>query len=341
MAGDVRPPDVLAHEFLGEGSPDELRTLVRGLPLAHRRPNLGKQFIVACVAVVLLLSGAAMLRATREPPPPAFVWVLLGGDDLLPVAAESVAVRPERFGTGEVVEVGRRPQIRFEAPHQEFMQLSVSPRSSRRWIGSVAVADSGVTELFLVDNGRTRRMTFTPGDDIAPSWSPDGGRIVFATSRWHPSGQTDLAILDPETGDVTRLTGGMGQSGQRVGKADHSDVSPVWSPGGSEIGYIRFDRSRNRPAVCRTTVDGIDTRCHAFPVGTKIPDIGWRDADKIGVLTANDSARALTFTTISYAGDVSVALTDWPRADLARAAGYGPARCGGAGARNPSDSASP
>ena len=62
VAGDLRPPDVLAHEFLGDGTPDELRTLVRALPLAHRRPNVGKQFIVASIAIVLLFSGFSDVR---------------------------------------------------------------------------------------------------------------------------------------------------------------------------------------------------------------------------------------------------------------------------------------
>src|SRR5262249_6829089 len=43
----------------------------------------------------------------------------------------------------------------------------------------------GNFDIWLIEtaNGRTTRFTFDAGDDAQPAWSPDGGSIVFASSR--------------------------------------------------------------------------------------------------------------------------------------------------------------
>jgi TolB protein len=54
--------------------------------------------------------------------------------------------------------------------------------------------------------------------DVEPSWSPDGNRIAFASTR---SGGTQIFLLDLQTGAFTQVTSGASASGQ-----------PGWLPDG-------------------------------------------------------------------------------------------------------------
>ncbi len=59
--------------------------------------------------------------------------------------------------------------------------------------------------VFDLSSKEIRRMTDRPGDDLAPSWSSDGSRIVFAgqpdsTRNW------DVWMVDVETLELERLT---------------------------------------------------------------------------------------------------------------------------------------
>jgi Tol biopolymer transport system component len=47
----------------------------------------------------------------------------------------------------------------------------------------------GSTDLWLLDNVRTSRLTFDASNDAYPVWSPDSSRLVFASNR---AGQLDL-----------------------------------------------------------------------------------------------------------------------------------------------------
>ena len=62
---------------------------------------------------------------------------------------------------------------------------AASPDGSS-WAFSRVVEDSGEIELFVVGpDGQPRRLTFAPGDDGGPTWSPDGRFLAFATNRWN------------------------------------------------------------------------------------------------------------------------------------------------------------
>ena len=87
------------------------------------------------------------------------------------------------------------------------------------------------------DGGRERRLTHERGDpatasglyfQIEPAWSPDGGRIAFASGR--TGGLAIYVMLADGTG-TRRLT---------AGKQD--DMHPAWSPDGKRIAFVRnFD----------------------------------------------------------------------------------------------------
>ncbi|MEA3230356.1 MAG: hypothetical protein U9Q05_01190, partial [Thermodesulfobacteriota bacterium] len=67
-------------------------------------------------------------------------------------------------------------------------------------------------------------------EDIDPSWSPDGKKIVFSSNR---TGNFDIWVLDLKADRLTQLTHHSGD-----------DKSPVWSPNGKYI-YFQSLRAEN------------------------------------------------------------------------------------------------
>lgn len=248
--GDRRPAMAVAREFAGDAPVVEHRALVRALPLTLRHAHVW-HFGIGAVAVAAVLFAAIIVqRITREQPANSYAWIVLEGERQA-LAAESVGIRPDLFGNGRIGEVGRHPQIHIDGLPWDFGSITLNPQRSRVWATSGSVSDSGVTELFLIENGRARRLTYSRGDDVGPSWSPDGKRIVFATSRWSKLGRTNLAVIDLSSDSVTRLTD----------IENGWDVSPAWSPDGTRIGFVRRYASSGGDDYCIVAVDRASTTC--------------------------------------------------------------------------------
>lgn len=81
-------------------------------------------------------------------------------------------------------------------------------------------------------------------DELHPSWSPEGDRLVFESNR---NGKDDLFVIEVDSGVVTRLT-----------DSSANDARPVWSPSGEWIAF-HSDRSGNFD-VYRTRPDGTEVR---------------------------------------------------------------------------------
>ena len=77
----------------------------------------------------------------------------------------------------------------------------------------------------------TSDMALAPGpaDDQSPSWSPDGTKIVFDSTRDGDFGVRELYVMNADGTNVQRLTNFEELEGQARG--------PVWSPDGTQIVY--------------------------------------------------------------------------------------------------------
>ena len=82
--------------------------------------------------------------------------------------------------------------------------------------------------------GLSTRLTFDPGIDRAPVWSPDGGRIVFSSSR--DSGRLDLYVKSAsgEGQEELLLTTGNGR------------WATDWAGGGRLLLYVELDPETKR-----------------------------------------------------------------------------------------------
>jgi dipeptidyl aminopeptidase/acylaminoacyl peptidase len=85
----------------------------------------------------------------------------------------------------------------------------------------------GAAQILTYDPTRKLTRTITGPGYLAPAWSPDG-RYLAATKT--DSFGTDVVILDASSGNVlVRLTN------------DHHSFSPVWSPAGDAVAFLRLD----------------------------------------------------------------------------------------------------
>jgi TolB protein len=53
------------------------------------------------------------------------------------------------------------------------------------------------------DGSGVTRLTTSPGIDATPDWSPDGTRIVFASTR---DGNSEIYVMNADGSGQTRIT---------------------------------------------------------------------------------------------------------------------------------------
>jgi TolB protein len=107
-----------------------------------------------------------------------------------------------------------------------------------------------------MDGSNVTRLTNLSGDNVTPSWSPDGQLIAFAAS---PRENSDIFVMKSDGSDVRQLT-------------DHpgDDSHPHWSADGSRI---MFNSARTTPnleadwlsqwhEIFSMETDGTDLRQH-------------------------------------------------------------------------------
>ncbi len=93
-------------------------------------------------------------------------------------------------------------------------------------------AIDGQRDIYVMDadGDNVRKLTDTPVQDMAPSWSPKGLYIAFAAGDGE---QCDIYVMDADGGNPTNLT-----------KSESFNTSPSWSPDGRQIAFLS-DRDGN------------------------------------------------------------------------------------------------
>lgn len=144
-------------------------------------------------------------------------------------------------------------------------------------------AAPGHDELYIVsrDGPEFKRLTYLTNQfekvHISEyAWSPDGTRIAFwlnttADDSMLEGTQSELAILDIESGEITRLCI-EGISAPMRHEIQMTHTQPVWSPDGQQIAFAQLDFS----SVNTYNVMVVDLKTQtAFKVATNQEPIGW------------------------------------------------------------------
>ena len=98
-------------------------------------------------------------------------------------------------------------------------------------------------ELFVMDRdgSNQRQLTTLGGANFAPSWHPDGKRIIFASNKADPNGRdSDLYLVNVDGSGLERIT-----------YNDTFDGFPMFSPDGR---YLVFASNRNAKAEGETNL---------------------------------------------------------------------------------------
>ena len=99
--------------------------------------------------------------------------------------------------------------------------------------------DTEDLELYIISTDPTAaasdgatRITFTPGPDIEPAWSPGGREIAFTS--WRNGTNRDIYVLSLDAG------GGDGAAINLTNTSDQDEDYAVWSSDASRIAYSAF-----------------------------------------------------------------------------------------------------
>jgi TolB protein len=134
-----------------------------------------------------------------------------------------------------------------------------APRGNQIIFTSHAVTDiadnHSTAEIYLIDadgNGKPTRLTNNAEEERAPSWSPDGKRVVFSCRRGGPD--FEICVMNADgTGQVQLTNNAIG------------DLTPSWSPDGKQIVFHR--RVGNQFQLILINADGTGEKQLTFPPG--------------------------------------------------------------------------
>lgn len=135
-------------------------------------------------------------------------------------------------------------------------------------------------------------------NELLPSWSPDGKRIVFVSDR---DGDSEIYTMDPDGSDVIRLT-----------HDPSSDFTPTWLPDG-RIGFIS-DRDDYFYDIYVMNVDGSNVIRLTATYSEEMAPIWSPDGSRIAFISDRDGNSEIYVMNID--GSEVQNLTDHPASDF-------------------------
>lgn len=263
-----------AH-LVSEVFPDDvaratLRALARDLPsdLRHRPWSARRLAPIWAVAGAAVVLGAWW--ATTQPPAPGVVLALYALDVDSTGLERHLPLDHSTWGTTEPLTTAPTEQNRWR--WTSFDSLSTPPMvdpSGSRWLFSRTTSgDGGPTELALIEGGVERILAPARGDDIAPSWAPDGRSAVVQSTRWsaRSAPNFDLGIVDLQTLAIRQLTSDAGE-----------EEMPRWSPDGVRIAYVQRPITLAPESICWISIDGARGACRTVGTEGIVGLLGWLD----------------------------------------------------------------
>lgn len=148
-----------------------------------------------------------------------------------------------------------------EPTHPASGLSSPQPPPSRQPIGStepagkIAFASQAARGLFHIhvinaDGTGEISLTFGPGEDRDPAWSPDRTRIAFdrrANADDPLDTNTDIYVMQADGSGSRQLTEG-----------PEAEGDPAWSPDGSRLAFFTTDPATGRRHISVRRVDAAD-----------------------------------------------------------------------------------
>ncbi|MET1012643.1 MAG: hypothetical protein ABWY83_09725 [Actinomycetota bacterium] len=235
----------------------EIEGLEPGRPI---EPSPGRRLVVALAAFVVAIAGIGLAAVTFGGSRPRVVsgttetangpiYFRVGGADGGRI--ESI----EADGTGRHVVFPEDSPVHYD-------RLSFSPDGTRIAFDNFLEGEYGI-ETADPDGSDIVRLTDGVNDSWA-SWSPDGTKILFSSTRYDSSIEqcmpgfphehgcpTDIYVMDTDGSNAVRLT-----------DDPASEYQPVWSPDGGMIAFARSlgDPQLSHPAIFTMDPDGTDVR---------------------------------------------------------------------------------
>jgi Tol biopolymer transport system component len=169
----------------------------------------------------------------------------------------------------------------------------------------VAMAGGVVMAILLPRSLGSRELpvvplTTYPGDELDPSFSPDGSQVVFS---WNGLSQDNFDIYVKTVGEENYV---------RITRDPGDEFNPVWSPDGRRIAFLRELGERQVAVMLASPVGGAEVMLAKFPypcipglrAGLPVRYLSWHSSSNYVITSVPDDDGPFALRLISLTGEV-------------------------------------